>query len=208
MVEAVAVEAVAPGERVSEPVLAVRDGGGPEAVAIVALWSGGAEHQAPVFERTALLAGDRLAGPTLIREANATTVVEPGWTAEVTGLNHLVLRSSPHRAASRASAPHPGPLPEGEGADKGEGVDPVLLELFNNLFTNVAEQTGVVLANTSLSVNIKERLDFSCAIFDAEGRLVAKRAACSGASGRHGAERAHGAGTPRGGRCGRGTWWR
>ena len=92
-----------------------RDGGGPEAVAIVALWSGGAEHQAPVFERTALLAGDRLAGPALIREANATTVVEPGWTAEVTGLNHLVLRSSPHRAASRASAPHPGPLPEGEG---------------------------------------------------------------------------------------------
>ena len=71
--------------------------------------------------------------------------------------------------------PHPDPLPEGEGeAREGEAApDPVLLELFNNLFTNVAEQTGVVLANTSLSVNIKERWDFSCAIFDAEGRLVA-----------------------------------
>ncbi len=158
--EAVAVEAIAPGERVAEAALPARTGGALLPVDTVAIWTGGAEHATPVFERTALLAGDRLAGPALIREANATTVVEPGWTAEVTPQNHLVLRREKAR-----------PLPSFAG--DGAGPDPVLLELFNNLFTNVAEQTGVVLANTSLSVNIKERWDFSCAIFDADGRLVA-----------------------------------
>ena len=159
IVEAVAVEAIAPGERVTEAGLETRLEAQPRPVDTVAIWTGGAEHHAPVFDRTGLLAGDQLTGPVLIREANATTVVEPGWTAEVTPLNHLLLR----RSAPRAT----------EHADAAGRPDPVLLELFNNLFTNVAEQTGVVLANTSLSVNIKERLDFSCAIFDAEGRLVA-----------------------------------
>ncbi len=185
VVEAVAVEATAPGERVAEAALAARGEGAPEAVATVPVWTGGAEHAAPVFERTALLAGDRLPGPALIREANATTVVEPGWTAEVTPRNHLLLtRRSPAGgrgldaggaavAASGAGHPHPGPLPPAGGGGETKAPDPVLLELFNNLFTNVAEQTGVVLANTSLSVNIKERWDFSCAIFDAQGRLVA-----------------------------------
>ena len=166
VVEAVAVEAIAAGEQVAEAALDARTAREPEPVDHVTIWTGGAEHAAPVFERTALLAGDRIPGPALIREANATTVVEPGWTAEVTKLNHMLLRRT-----QRAHAPHPGPLLEGE-ASKG-APDPVLLELFNNLFTNVAEQTGIVLANTSLSVNIKERWDFSCAIFDAEGRLVA-----------------------------------
>ena len=100
-----------------------------------------------------------LPGPALIREANATTVVEPGWTAEVTPLDHMMLR----RTEALADACPP----------DSERPDPVLLELFNNLFMNVAEQTGAVLQNTSICVNIKERLDFSCAIFDAEGRLVA-----------------------------------
>ncbi len=186
VVEAVAVEAIAPGERVAEPTLAARGAeGAAAAVDTVTIWTGAAEHAAPVFERTALLAGDRVSGPALIREANATTVVEPGWTGEVTGQNHLILRKLRKKPSPLGrglgegttlqdrSADHPSPQPspargEGEGAP-----DPVLLELFNNLFTNVAEQTGVVLANTSLSVNIKERWDFSCAIFDAEGRLVA-----------------------------------
>ena len=112
-----------------------------------------------MFERTSLLAGDRIAGPALVREANATTVIEPGWTAEVTALDHMILRRTealPTRVAAGSEKP-----------------DPVLLELFNNLFMNVAEQTGAVLQNTSMSVNIKERLDFSCAIFDADGNLVA-----------------------------------
>ena len=186
VVEAVAVEATAPGARVSEPELAPRQGGAPEPVDTVEIYTGGAAHRAPVFDRTALRAGDRVGGPALIREANATTAVEPGWAAEVTPRNALLLRRlevepSPAggrgqgeggaaRTISGANHPHPDPLPP---AGEGEKPDPVLLELFNNLFTNVAEQTGIVLANTSLSVNIKERWDFSCAIFDAEGRLVA-----------------------------------
>ncbi len=157
--EAVAVEATAAGETVDEPELAARDGGGPDPIDHVSMWSGGAEHRAPVFDRTALRAGDRLPGPALVREANATTAVEPGWTAEVTARNHMLLRRT-------------APLPSRVAQDSGK-ADPVLLELFNNLFMNVAEQTGAVLQNTSQSVNIKERLDFSCAIFDAEGGLVA-----------------------------------
>ena len=98
-------------------------------------------------------------GPALIREPIATTVIEPGWTAELTERDHVLLRRTEARETRIAA-----------GTDK---ADPVLLELFNNLFMNVAEQTGAVLQNTSLSVNIKERLDFSCAVFDSEGNLVA-----------------------------------
>jgi 5-oxoprolinase (ATP-hydrolysing) len=158
-VEAVAVEAVAPGEKVLEARLPARASGTPEPIDHVAMWSGGQAHDTPVFDRPSLHAGDRIAGPALIREANATTVVEPGWTAEITELDHLTMRRT-ERLRTRL------------GADAGR-PDPVLLELFNNLFMNVAEQTGAVLANTSMSVNIKERLDFSCAIFDADGNLVA-----------------------------------
>ncbi|MGI4940093.1 MAG: hydantoinase B/oxoprolinase family protein [Janthinobacterium lividum] len=157
--EAVAVEATAPGEAIIEPTLSSRTSGVPEAVDTVPMWTGAAEHPTPVYERTALLAGDRLPGPALVREANATTVIEPGWTAEVTPQNHMILRRTE-------------PLPSRIAAGT-ERADPVLLELFNNLFMNVAEQTGAVLQNTSMSVNIKERLDFSCAIFDAWGNLVA-----------------------------------
>ncbi len=100
-----------------------------------------------------------IAGPALVREANATTVIEPGWAAEITSRDHMLLR----RVVPQARR-----VPAGSARP-----DPVLLELFNNLFMNVAEQTGAVLQNTSMSVNIKERLDFSCAIFDADGNLVA-----------------------------------
>ena len=156
---AVAVEAIASGAPVVEAVLPARGGEVLAPIDRVSLWSGGAAHEAPVFDRAALRAGDRIAGPALIREANATTVVEPGWAAETSARDHLTLR----RVAPRAEA----------AAGATGRPDPVLLELFNNLFMHVAEQTGVVLQNTAQSVNIKERLDFSCAIFDAEGRLVA-----------------------------------
>jgi 5-oxoprolinase (ATP-hydrolysing) len=160
VVETVAVEATSPGETVQEAASpASREGRAPLPIDRVRMFSGGAMHDTPVFDRPALLAGDRIAGPALIREANATTVVEPGWTAEITPLDHMTLRRT-SRLPSRVAA--------GSGRP-----DPVLLELFNNLFMNVAEQTGAVLQNTSMSVNIKERLDFSCAIFDAEGNLVA-----------------------------------
>ena len=158
VVEAVAVEATFAGEPVRETRVPHR-GGGPVAVDHIAMWTSGAEHATPVFDRAMLRAGDRIAGPALIREANATTVVEPGWSAELTDLDHLLLRRVEPRATQVATS--------------GTKPDPVLLELFNNLFMNVAEQMGAVLQNTSLSVNIKERLDFSCAVFDAEGRLVA-----------------------------------
>ncbi len=157
--EAVAVEATAPGEPVTEPTLAAREGAGPEPLDQVLLWTGGQECEAPVLDRADLRAGDRIPGPALVRESVATIVIEPGWTAEVTERGPILL----HRTTPRANA-------AAVGTDR---ADPVLLELFNNLFMHVAEQTGVVLRNTSLSVNIKERLDFSCAIFDADGNLVA-----------------------------------
>src|SRR6185503_3635258 len=102
--------------------------------------------------------GDVIDGPAIIAEANATTVVESGWRAEVTAYNHLVLR----RVQVLARRPAIGTT-----------VDPVMLEIFNNLFMSIAEQMGLRLQNTAYSVNIKERLDFSCAIFDADGNLVA-----------------------------------
>ena len=160
IVEACVAEVTQPGEAVAEAALPPRAPQEPiPRLDAVALFSGGAAHRAPVLDRAALRAGDRIPGPALIREAIATTVVEPGWTAEVTPRNHLVLRRTEARAAARIADP--------------SRPDPVMLELFNNLFMNIAEQTGAVLQNTSLSVNIKERLDFSCAIFDAQGRLVA-----------------------------------
>jgi 5-oxoprolinase (ATP-hydrolysing) len=161
IVEACIAEVTAPGEEVREAALPLRAAGdAPKPLDSIALFTGGAEHAAPVYDREALCAGDRIKGPALLREANATTVVEPGWEAEVTARNHLVLRriAARARAADVAATDRP---------------DPVMLELFNNLFMSIAEQTGAVLQNTSLSVNIKERLDFSCAIFDATGALIA-----------------------------------
>lgn len=157
--EQISVEATARGDEIRETTLPARATGAPEPIDHVSLFTHGQEHTARVFERTDLRAGDTIKGPSLIREANATTVIEPGWTAEVTALDHMILRRT--EAA-------PERVPAGSGRP-----DPVLLELFNNLFMSVAEQTGAVLQNTSLSVNIKERLDFSCAIFDATGALVA-----------------------------------
>ena len=94
----------------------------------------------------------------MIAERNATTVVEPGWRARVTALDHLVLERVQPREIRHAI---------------GTDVDPVMLEVFNNLFMNIAEQMGLQLQNTAYSVNIKERLDFSCALFDADGNLIA-----------------------------------
>jgi 5-oxoprolinase (ATP-hydrolysing) len=115
-------------------------------------------HDTPFFDRDALLPNETIAGPAVIRERNTTTVIDPGWRAEVTALNHLILRRV--QPLQRASA-------------IGTRVDPVLLEVFNNLFMSIAEQMGVTLANTATSVNIKERLDFSCALFDEQGNLIA-----------------------------------
>jgi 5-oxoprolinase (ATP-hydrolysing) len=117
----------------------------------------GAWHDTPFLDRTAMLPGTRTDGPAVLVEPNATTVLEPGWRAEVAEGGDLVIR----RVTPR------------EEASIGTRVDPVQLEIFNNLFMNIAEQMGVVLENTASSVNIKERLDFSCAVFDPGGELIA-----------------------------------
>jgi 5-oxoprolinase (ATP-hydrolysing) len=155
--ETVMVEATAPGEPITEPEIAPAPL--PAPLETVRMFTGGEAHQTPVFERTALGAGAEIRGPALLREANATTVIEPGWAASITARNHCLLtRIAPRPNAAIAGSEKP---------------DPVLLELFNNLFMAIAEQSGAVLRNTAQSVNIKERLDFSCAIFDADGNLVA-----------------------------------
>lgn len=115
-------------------------------------------YDTPFVERDALQPDDTVTGPAVIRERNTTIVIEPGWRAEVTELNHLILRRV--EPLQRANA-------------IGTRADPVLLEVFNNLFMSIAEQMGVTLANTATSVNIKERLDFSCALFDEQGNLIA-----------------------------------
>jgi 5-oxoprolinase (ATP-hydrolysing) len=157
--ETVSVEVIAPGETITEAPLPARTSGILEPVDTAKIFFAGAFHDTPIFDRDALLAGDAITGPALIREANATTVIDPGWQAEVTKLDHMVLRRiTPRANAQTMDASKP---------------DPVLLELFNNLFMAIAEQSGTVLRNTAQSVNIKERLDFSCAIFDATGGLIA-----------------------------------
>ena len=123
------------------------------------IFCGGEWREAGVFRREGLAPGDRVRGPALIIEANQTIVVEPGWTARLTAADHVVL--SRHEKMARAHA---------VGTQQ---ADPILLEVFNNLFMNIAEQMGVALQNTAHSVNIKERLDFSCAVFDRTGALVA-----------------------------------
>jgi 5-oxoprolinase (ATP-hydrolysing) len=154
--EAVSVEAVCPGEAISESVFDEKPRAEP--VETVRLFSGDRWHEAPLYRREDLAAGQRIDGPAIIAEANATTVVEPEWHAEVTPLDHLVLERSVPRKARAAV---------------GTRVDPVMLEIFNNLFMSIAEQMGLRLQNTAYSVNIKERLDFSCALFDAQGNLIA-----------------------------------
>ncbi len=154
--EAVSVEAVAAGEVIEEGVHGKKAEAWP--VETVRMFSGGRWHEAPLYRREDLGPGQRVAGPAVIAEANATTVIEPEWRAEVTALDHLVLERAVARKAAVAI---------------GTQVDPVMLEIFNNLYMSIAEQMGLRLQNTAYSVNIKERLDFSCALFDAQGNLIA-----------------------------------
>ncbi|AZO37567.1 5-oxoprolinase [Mesorhizobium sp. M2A.F.Ca.ET.037.01.1.1] len=122
------------------------------------IYTEGRWHEAGVYRRENLRPSNTVAGPALIIEPNQTIVVEPGWRAEITGLNHVVIRRTERKARAAAL---------------GTEADPVMLEVFNNLFMSIAEQMGVTLQNTAYSVNIKERLDFSCAVFDRHGALVA-----------------------------------
>jgi 5-oxoprolinase (ATP-hydrolysing) len=177
--EAVSVEAVGPGAATEEPgagtpalggapaasagrpgehALTASGGGAPPPVERVRVFTAGRWRAAPVYDRDALRPAMTLDGPAIVREPTSTTVVEPGWSAEMLAGGELLLRRSTPPARPSADPSRRSPL---------------LLEVFNNLFMSIAEQMGATLANTACSVNIKERLDFSCAVFDAGGGLVA-----------------------------------
>jgi 5-oxoprolinase (ATP-hydrolysing) len=159
VIEAVAVEAIGAAASAEEVIPAFAPRAGVLAPAKASrVFTDGAWHDAPLYARESLRPGDRIAGPAVIAEQNATTVVEPGWQATLTGRDHLVLERAVAMRREHAI---------------GTSADPVLLEVFNNLFMAIAEQMGVTLSNTAHSVNIKERLDFSCALFDADGNLIA-----------------------------------
>jgi 5-oxoprolinase (ATP-hydrolysing) len=159
IVEAISVEAVG----VTESII---DESKPAAVNIqppiphdtVQIFSNGQLHTSPLFLRDELLPGQWIIGPAIIAEPTGTVVVEDDWSAEINQLGHLLLKRYRKRPGRQAI---------------GTSADPVMLEVFNNLFMSIAEQMGATLANTAYSVNIKERLDFSCALFDPDGRLVA-----------------------------------
>ncbi|HKJ73075.1 MAG TPA: hydantoinase B/oxoprolinase family protein, partial [Alphaproteobacteria bacterium] len=115
-------------------------------------------HDAPVIDRAALVPGDTIRGPAIIVEGHGTNVVEPGWRADFTSEGNLLVTRATARPRRMAI---------------GTQADPIRLEIFNNLFMSIAEEMGVVLRNTAHSVNMKERLDFSCAVFDGAGELIA-----------------------------------
>ena len=156
--EAVSVEAVGTTEQVDDAELPASEDTTAQPLQQVRAYMDDAWQDTPVFQREQLQPGQRIPGPAIICEPTATTVVEPEWQAELNRYGHLLLTRT---------------KPKSHQAAIGTAADPVMLEVFNNLFMSVAEQMGATLANTAYSVNIKERLDFSCAIFAPDGSLVA-----------------------------------
>ena len=157
VVEAVEVEAGGGGAKFEEAA-AGEQAGEPVAAERTRFFAKGQWHDAAILRREAIRPGQSVAGPAIIIEPNQTVVVEEGWSAKLTARDHLVLVRV--KALIQQAA-------------IGTKADPVMLEIFNNLFMSIAEQMGVTLQNTAYSVNIKERLDFSCAVFDQTGALVA-----------------------------------
>ena len=158
VVEAVSVEAVGGGSTFAETVAAEGQSQPATAPERTRFYSDNAWHEAAIYQRDQLAPGNRITGPAIVVEPNQTIVVEAGWQAHLTGKDHLVLKRVAALPARHAI---------------GTAADPVMLEIFNNLFMSIAEQMGVTLQNTAYSVNIKERLDFSCAVFDSNAALVA-----------------------------------
>jgi 5-oxoprolinase (ATP-hydrolysing) len=158
VLEAVSVEAVGGGVRYNERTQKTTRRKLPAPARRTRFFSGGKWHRADVYTRDQVAPGQKVSGPAIVTEPHQTVVIEAGWQAELTAKNHLVLKRIKKLARARAI---------------GTRADPVMLEVFNNLFMSIAEQMGVALQNTAYSVNIKERLDFSCAVFDGEGSLVA-----------------------------------
>lgn len=157
VVEALEVEAIGGGAGLQEPDAALA-ANAPAIAEQTQFYANGKWQDASILKRDAFQPGMKLQGPALIMEPHATIVVEPGWHAEVNAKNHIILTRT---------------IPLEKKVALGTTADPVMLEVFNNLFMSIAEQMGVTLQNTAYSVNIKERLDFSCAVFDQNGALVA-----------------------------------
>jgi 5-oxoprolinase (ATP-hydrolysing) len=158
VIEAASVEAIGGGARFKEELRKTTRRKLPAPARQTRFFSGGKWQRASVYLRAALMRGHKIKGPAIVVEPHQTVVIESGWQAELTARDHLVLRRVQKLARARAIGTH---------------ADPVMLEVFNNLFMSIAEQMGVALQNTAYSVNIKERLDFSCAVFDGDGSLVA-----------------------------------
>ncbi|KRA75058.1 5-oxoprolinase [Caulobacter sp. Root656] len=158
VVEALAVEAIGHADAGGAPDLGFGADSKPEPLAVLTVRMAGADHATPVFDRAALPIGGEVAGPAIVREDTGTTVIEPGWRATVDRHLNLIIDRVAALAPRQAA---------------GTKADPVMLEVFNNLFMAVAEEMGFALQNTAYSVNIKERLDFSCALFDRDGALIA-----------------------------------
>ena len=127
-------------------------------IAFKNIYVNGSEINAPIYERDELLIGQNISGPAIIVEATGTNIIDDGWSGTLDEHHNLILSRVEEKRLQKGI---------------GTSVDVVMLEVFNNLFMNIAEQMGATLANTAYSVNIKERLDFSCALFNNEGSLVA-----------------------------------
>ena len=158
VIEAASAEAIGGGATFAEPSHAMTTAPLPAPIRHTRFYSSGRWHDANVFVRDQVAPGHHIDGPAIIIEPHQTIVVEAGWRAAITNKNHLLLERVVPIQRAHAIGTH---------------ADPVMLEVFNNLFMSIAEQMGVSLQNTAYSVNIKERLDFSCAVFAADGTLVA-----------------------------------
>ena len=159
MIEAVSVEVIVSNDdALKEPDCPPSTQTTPIQLELAEVFMAGSVRSTPIYDRDALKSGHIINGPAIIIESISTIVVEPGWQATVTNKNHLIIDRVEKLSIQRAA---------------GTTADPVMLEIFNNLLMSIAEQMGVTLQNTAYSANIKERLDFSCAIFDKQGNLVA-----------------------------------
>jgi 5-oxoprolinase (ATP-hydrolysing) len=167
IVEAISIELVCPTYTAEEPIAERANDALPQPVATVKVYTGDRWYDTPVYRRENLQPGDVISSPALIIEATGTNAIEPGWQAEITNRNYLILTRLKKERSHESLSNLPSAI------QPSASKDPVMLEIFNNLFRSIAEQMGTTLQKTSYSVNIKERLDFSCAIFDRQGQLVA-----------------------------------
>ncbi len=163
MVESVSVEVIQQISLSKEPQYSRTHSQPPQPTSTVQMYTTNQWQDTPLFQREDLQPGDCIIGPAIITEGIGTNIIEPGWQAEFTEKNNLILTRQSQSVNSVK-------ITKNSHSSK---PDPVRLEIFNNLFQFIAEQMGIILQNTASSVNIKERLDFSCAIFDQQGELVA-----------------------------------